>query len=193
MHEVGNDVVGKADAKTCRDTPRAKTARCQNCEIPAESTNLDLCSITFQQVALYGDSQNLGYGTKLQIDGLFSAEGLAVSINAAASSQEAIARVFSGTSELALVDINTLADGELRNNQLKRALTWNADGVSDFAMTRGDLRLVAPRMLEDIDTGCGTVGVLFNNAVALWEDKDLGCSGARASCSDAYRPAARAP
>ena len=30
---------------------------------------------------------------------------------------------------LILVDVNTLADGEPRNNFLKRALTWNADGV----------------------------------------------------------------
>lgn len=30
---------------------------------------------------------------------------------------------------LILVDINTLADGELRNNQLTRALTWNEGGV----------------------------------------------------------------
>ena len=32
---------------------------------------------------------------------------------------------------LILVDINTLADGELRNNQLTRALTWNENGVLD--------------------------------------------------------------
>ncbi len=43
-----------------------------------------------------------------QTGGLFSAEGLAVTINAQTSSQEAIARVASGASELALVDINTL-------------------------------------------------------------------------------------
>ena len=30
---------------------------------------------------------------------------------------------------LILVDVNTMADGELRNNFLKRALTWNAEGV----------------------------------------------------------------
>jgi hypothetical protein len=30
---------------------------------------------------------------------------------------------------LVLVDVNTLADGEPRNNFLERALTWNADGV----------------------------------------------------------------
>lgn len=34
---------------------------------------------------------------------------------------------------LILTDINTLADGEPRNNKLKRALTWNADGVLDGA------------------------------------------------------------
>lgn len=43
-----------------------------------------------------------------QAGGLFSAEGLAVTISAAASTQDAIARVTSGASELALVDINAL-------------------------------------------------------------------------------------
>ena len=43
-----------------------------------------------------------------QVGGLFSAEGLSVTTNAVANSQEAIARVASGASEIALVDINTL-------------------------------------------------------------------------------------
>lgn len=34
---------------------------------------------------------------------------------------------------LILVDVNTLADGEFRNNFLKRAVTWNPDGVLDGA------------------------------------------------------------
>ncbi len=34
---------------------------------------------------------------------------------------------------LILVDVNTLADGEPRNNRLKRALTWNPDGVLNGA------------------------------------------------------------
>ena len=34
---------------------------------------------------------------------------------------------------LILVNIDTLADGEPRNNFLDRALTWNADGVLDGA------------------------------------------------------------
>src|SRR5262249_44906664 len=34
---------------------------------------------------------------------------------------------------LILVDINTLADGEPRNNKLKRALTWNPNGVLNGA------------------------------------------------------------
>ena len=34
---------------------------------------------------------------------------------------------------LVLVNINTLADGEFRNNQLKRAVTWNEGGVLDGA------------------------------------------------------------
>src|ERR1700690_789627 len=41
-------------------------------------------------------------------DGLFSSEGLAVTARAAAGSPEAIARVASGASEFALVDINAL-------------------------------------------------------------------------------------
>jgi NitT/TauT family transport system substrate-binding protein len=41
-------------------------------------------------------------------DGLFAAEGLTVSTDIAANSQEAIARVASGASDLALVDINVL-------------------------------------------------------------------------------------
>src|SRR5215475_15012557 len=43
-----------------------------------------------------------------QANGLFSAEGLAVSIYNATSPQDAIARVASGASEMALVDINAL-------------------------------------------------------------------------------------
>jgi NitT/TauT family transport system substrate-binding protein len=41
-------------------------------------------------------------------DGLFSAEGLAVSLNMTAGSPEAIARIASGASEFAIVDINAL-------------------------------------------------------------------------------------
>jgi len=37
------------------------------------------------------------------------------------------------TEGLILVDINTLADGEARNNFLKRAITWNPSGVLDGA------------------------------------------------------------
>jgi NitT/TauT family transport system substrate-binding protein len=43
-----------------------------------------------------------------QTGGLFSAEGLAVTLSAGASAQDAIARVASGASEFALVDINAL-------------------------------------------------------------------------------------
>lgn len=42
------------------------------------------------------------------VGGLFSAEGLAVTTNIAAGSQDAIARVSSGSSDFALVDINAL-------------------------------------------------------------------------------------
>jgi len=42
------------------------------------------------------------------VDGLFSAEGLAVTINIASGSSDAIARVAAGTSDFALVDINAL-------------------------------------------------------------------------------------
>jgi NitT/TauT family transport system substrate-binding protein len=41
-------------------------------------------------------------------DGLFGAEGLAVTINSAAGSPDAIARIAAGTSDFALVDINAL-------------------------------------------------------------------------------------
>ena len=34
---------------------------------------------------------------------------------------------------LILVDVDTLADGELRNNKLRRAVTWNEGGVLDGA------------------------------------------------------------
>ena len=34
---------------------------------------------------------------------------------------------------LIVIDVNTLADGEPRNNFLKRALTWNPDGILDGA------------------------------------------------------------
>jgi NitT/TauT family transport system substrate-binding protein len=44
-----------------------------------------------------------------QVNGLFSAEGLAFTMNSAAGAQEAIARVASGSSDFALVDINALA------------------------------------------------------------------------------------
>ena len=43
-----------------------------------------------------------------QVNGLFAKEGLAVTIGAAAGSQDVIARVTSGSSDLALVDINAL-------------------------------------------------------------------------------------
>lgn len=88
--------------------------------------------------------------------------------------------------ELGELTLSRVSDDRV-HVEVERTIAGHVCGIA------GNLRLVAPRMLEDIDTGCGTVGVLFNNAVALWEDKDLGCSGARASCSDAYRPAARAP
>src|SRR6266540_2222722 len=42
------------------------------------------------------------------VNGLFSAEGLAVTINIASGSSDAIARVAAGTSDFALVDINAL-------------------------------------------------------------------------------------
>ncbi|WP_245312557.1 ABC transporter substrate-binding protein, partial [Bradyrhizobium macuxiense] len=42
------------------------------------------------------------------VDGLFSAEGLAVSTNIATSSADAITRVVDGSSDFALVDVNSL-------------------------------------------------------------------------------------
>ncbi len=59
---------------------------------------------------------------------------------------------------LILTDVNTLADGELRNNRLRRALTWNPGGVLDgvrhltigghfvYAMTPGTM------VVLDLDT-----------------------------------------
>ena len=43
---------------------------------------------------------------------------------------------------LILVDVNTLQDGDPRNNFLKRAVTWNKDGVLKGArhITLGGLR-----------------------------------------------------
>lgn len=70
--------------------------------------------------------------------------------------------------------------GERVRVDVERTMSGHLCGI------RGTLRLAAPRVLEDVDTGCGTVGLVFNNAVALWEDDDYGCSGARASCSGAY-------
>jgi hypothetical protein len=70
--------------------------------------------------------------------------------------------------------------GERVRVDVERTMNGHLCGI------RGTLRLAAPRVLEDVDTGCGTVGLVFNNAVALWEDDDYGCSGARASCSGAY-------
>jgi hypothetical protein len=65
---------------------------------------------------------------------------------------------------------------------LEREIAGHSCGVE------GRLRLVGPRVLADIDTGCETVAVLFDNAVAVWE---RGCGGARASCTDGYFAAAR--
>ncbi|NVB41663.1 hypothetical protein G6O69_27745 [Pseudenhygromyxa sp. WMMC2535] len=50
----------------------------------------------------------------------------------------------------------------------------------------GGLELVGPRVLAELDTGCGAAGVVFDNAIYLWEDGS--CSGARATCTGAYRP-----
>ena len=47
---------------------------------------------------------------------------------------------------LILFDINTMADGELRNNKLKRAVTWNPDGVLNGARhvtLAGDIAYIA--------------------------------------------------
>src|SRR3546814_10571501 len=59
---------------------------------------------------------------------------------------------------LILVDIDTMADGELRNNKLTRALTWNPDNVlagarhitlaGDYAYIAADSGLVVVRSEE---------------------------------------------
>lgn len=49
---------------------------------------------------------------------------------------------------LILVDVNTMADGEFRNNKLSRAVTWNPDGVLNGArhiVLAGEVAYVAAR------------------------------------------------
>jgi NitT/TauT family transport system substrate-binding protein len=60
-----------------------------------------------------------------QASGLFSTEGLAVTISAGASAQDAIARVASGASDLALVDINAL----MRHRDKEKADAAHAKAV----------------------------------------------------------------
>jgi len=56
---------------------------------------------------------------------------------------------------LILVDVNTLADGELRNNKLRRAVTWNEGGVLNGArhiVLAGEVAyIVASRGLVTVD------------------------------------------
>jgi hypothetical protein len=56
---------------------------------------------------------------------------------------------------LVLVDVNTLADGEFRNNKLKRAVTWNEGGVLTGARhvtLAGEIAYIAtPRGLATVD------------------------------------------
>jgi hypothetical protein len=52
---------------------------------------------------------------------------------------------------LIITNVNTLVDGEARNNYIKRALTWNPDGVLDGArhitMGGSNLYIITPRGL----------------------------------------------
>ena len=47
---------------------------------------------------------------------------------------------------LILVDVDTLADGEARNNFLKRAVTWNPGGVATEALAEitREIRVPSP-------------------------------------------------
>jgi hypothetical protein len=48
---------------------------------------------------------------------------------------------------LILVNIDTMADGELRNNKLRRAVTWNEGGVLDGArhiVLAGEVAYIPP-------------------------------------------------
>ncbi|HKU09071.1 MAG TPA: ABC transporter substrate-binding protein [Bradyrhizobium sp.] len=83
-----------------------------------------------------------------QANGLYSAQGLSVTTNAAASAQEAIARVTSGASELALVDINVLV--RLRDKEKPDApqvkavfVLFNEAGYSIIARKSRGIRTMA--------------------------------------------------
>jgi len=83
-----------------------------------------------------------------QVGGLFSAEGLSVTTNAVANSQEAIARVASGASEIALVDINTLIryrDKEKQDAPHARAvfMLFNQAGYSIIARKSRGIQTLA--------------------------------------------------
>src|SRR5262245_1471095 len=83
-----------------------------------------------------------------QVGGLFSAEGLSVTTNAVANSQEAIARVASGASEIALVDINTLVryrDKEKQDTPHAKAvfMLFNQAGYSIIARKSRGIQTLA--------------------------------------------------
>ena len=57
---------------------------------------------------------------------------------------------------LILTNVNTLADGEPRNNFLKRALTWNPDGILNGARhltIGGHYATLRPRAARDRQPG----------------------------------------
>ena len=82
------------------------------------------------------------------------------------------------TEGLILVDINSMTDGEPRNNKLSRALTWNQDGVLDganhitlggylaYITTRDKLVILsledpmAPKLLNTVPLNGGTASFL---------------------------------
>jgi len=77
---------------------------------------------------------------------------------------------------LILTDINTLADGEFRNNQLTRALTWNKDGVLD-----GAKHITIAGSYGYITTPKGVVILDLNQPLAPKQVGFIALKGARAT------------
>lgn len=106
-----------------------------------------------------------------QVGGLFSAEGLAVNINTAAASPEAIAQVASGASEMALVDINTLIrhrDKEKPDTPRAKAVfvLLNDAGYSIIARKSRGIHSLADLSGKSLGVVDGDPGAKFWPAVA---------------------------
>lgn len=77
---------------------------------------------------------------------------------------------------LILVDIDTLADGEFRNNRLTRALTWNPDNV-----LAGARHITLAGTVAYITTDAGLVVVDLNTPLAPQVKAQIPLTDARAS------------